>query len=202
MSLLVLITEKNLMAKQKQNTLRIIGGKWRGRKVAFEDVSGLRPTHDRVRETLFNWLQTDIIDARCLDMFAGSGALGLEALSRGAEYVVFLDNAATVVKNIENNLTLLNATNAHTYLFDVTKEKATAFLGDFDIVFIDPPFHQGLWCDAINFLFEHKLLKPDALIYLELETDSFDADLIPQTLEILRHKSTKTLSYLLLKNCH
>ena len=90
------------------NQLRIIGGQWRGRKLSFADGEGLRPTMDRVRETLFNWLQGEIAGARCLDLFSGSGALGFEALSRYAAQVVMIDNNPQAVRAIRNNLKLLN----------------------------------------------------------------------------------------------
>ena len=95
------------MAKKGTNQLRIIGGEWRGRKLRFPDVAGLRPTTDRVRETLFNWLAPVIHGARCLDLFAGSGALGLEALSRGASSVVFIDSDRRAVQSLRENLALL-----------------------------------------------------------------------------------------------
>ena len=94
-------------SSSQQNCLRIIGGQWRGRKLDFPDAEGLRPTPDRVRETLFNWLQGHVVDARCLDLFAGSGALGLEALSRGAARAVLVDSNSSVSQQLEKNLRTL-----------------------------------------------------------------------------------------------
>ena len=126
------------------NSLRIIGGEWRGRKVSFPDQAGLRPTGDRVRETLFNWLQPIISGARCLDLFAGSGVLGLEALSRGAAQVVMVEQAAPVCRYLQqaaDNLGAqgrleVNHTTAEAYLMSAAKP--------FDVIFFDPPFAQGL----------------------------------------------------------
>src|SRR5450631_2585916 len=92
-----------------RNSVRIIGGSWRGRRINFPDIPGLRPTPDRVRETLFNWLQHDIAGARCLDLFAGSGALGLEALSRGAKDLVFVEQAVAAARGLQEQLTRLGA---------------------------------------------------------------------------------------------
>jgi 16S rRNA (guanine966-N2)-methyltransferase len=128
----------------KQSSLRIIGGQWRGRKLAFTPAEGLRPTPDRVRETLFNWLAPSIRGARCLDLFAGSGALGLEALSRGAQACDFVDTSAEAVRQIELHLQTLQAgARARCYL-----GTALTFLqedtGPRDIIFIDPPFGKNL----------------------------------------------------------
>jgi 16S rRNA (guanine966-N2)-methyltransferase len=121
------------------NTLRIIGGELRGRKISFPDAKDLRPTPDRVRETLFNWLQMQIHGARCLDLFAGSGALGLEALSRGAAEVVFVERDGRVAQKLRENLALLGQDRAR-----CVQASAEQFLRgeaeSFDIVFLDPPF--------------------------------------------------------------
>ncbi|WP_126452503.1 16S rRNA (guanine(966)-N(2))-methyltransferase RsmD [Sulfuriflexus mobilis] len=121
------------------NTLRIIGGELRGRKLSFPDAKGLRPTPDRVRETLFNWLQAQVYGARCLDLFAGSGALGLEALSRGAAEVVFVERDGRVLQKLRENLLLLGQENGR-----CIQASAEQFLRGaaepFDIVFLDPPF--------------------------------------------------------------
>lgn len=127
-----------------QSTLRIIGGQWRGRKLTFTPAEGLRPTPDRVRETLFNWLAPAIHGARCLDLFAGSGALGLEALSRGAASCDFVDTSATALRQIEHHLRLL----VPGVPARCQSAPALAFLqagaGIYDIVFIDPPFGKHL----------------------------------------------------------
>src|SRR5277367_3125267 len=134
-------TESN--ASGGRNSVRIIGGGWRGRRVSFPDIPGLRPTPDRVRETLFNWLQHSVAGSRCLDLFAGSGALGLEALSRGAREVVFVDQAQAAISHLQTQISRLDAV-ARTRIMG---EDAGRYLRTspevFDIVFLDPPFGQG-----------------------------------------------------------
>lgn len=149
------------------NQLRIIGGSWRGRKLGFPDVDGLRPTGDRIRETLFNWLAPDIQGARCLDVFAGSGALGLEALSRGAETCLFLERNPTAARELAKNLALLKATNGQ-----LVTQDALTWLGQkqgqqFDLVFIDPPFQLMLWQQTFELLEAGKYLAEGALVYVE-----------------------------------
>ena len=122
-----------------RNELRIIGGNWRGRRVKFPSSNELRPTPDRVRETLFNWLQPVIAGSRCLDLFAGSGALGLEALSRGATRVVFVDHEPKVIEHLHAALSLLKAEGAEPKLTQARRYLESP-VEAFDIVFLDPPF--------------------------------------------------------------
>ncbi|MFT5720221.1 MAG: 16S rRNA (guanine966-N2)-methyltransferase [Motiliproteus sp.] len=153
------------------NKLRIIGGRWRSRKLEFASLPGLRPTTDRVRETLFNWLQQQVPGARCLDLFAGSGALGLEALSRGAKQVTLVDSAAVVVQQLRQNLALLGAeqdasvihSQAIRWLQDAPTEQT------FDLVFLDPPFAQGMLAGCCEALEQQALLSPQSWIYIEAE---------------------------------
>lgn len=152
----------------KDGQLRIIGGRWRGRKLRFRDAAGLRPTPDRVRETLFNWLAPAIQGARCIDLFAGSGALGLEALSRGAGHVCFIDNNAGSLRNIEQHLAALGATNADCRSGDALALLAAGNAGPpWDIAFLDPPFGAGLLEPAAAALEAGHWLTGDALVYLE-----------------------------------
>jgi len=152
------------------NTLRIIGGDWRSRKLTFVDAVGLRPTPDRIRETLFNWLQGKVHGSRCLDLFAGSGALGLEALSRGASEVVFVEKNKNVATQLKHNLEILSA-NA-----DVHQCDALLYLNQptqaFDIIFLDPPYRQELLQKALEQINQQKLLHKHSLIYLEHEAES------------------------------
>lgn len=152
----------------KNNLLRIIGGEWRSRKLKFADVPGLRPTPDRVRETLFNWLQMQIPGARCLDLFAGSGALGLEALSRGAGEVVMVEKHPAAARALRDNIALLGAQNAVLVQDDAFRYLQRETQG-FDLIFLDPPFHQSLLEPALEILFANKLLKTGGMIYLEQE---------------------------------
>jgi 16S rRNA (guanine966-N2)-methyltransferase len=153
----------------QSRTLRIIGGAWRGRRFRFPDVPDIRPTPDRVRETLFNWLGRDVQQSRCLDLFAGSGALGLEALSRGAASVLFVEQVAVAMQDLQERLTEWKASGA-----TVVRSDALQFLraerdrGDtFDIVFLDPPFTQDLLPAAARLLEERGWLAREALIYVE-----------------------------------
>jgi|SRR5690606_1783569 len=146
--------------------VRIIGGRWRGTRLPVADASGLRPTSDRARETLFNWLQPVLPGARVLDLFAGSGALGVEALSRGASEALFIERAPAVAQALEDSLRRLDAGPATR----VVRADALAFLraplhGRFDVVFLDPPFDAGLWQPALEAL--GPWLADDAWLYLE-----------------------------------
>lgn len=153
--------------------MRIIGGSWRGRKLSFPDVDGLRPTGDRIRETLFNWLAPDIQGARCLDLFAGSGALGLEALSRGAGFSLLVEKHPLALQQLKHNLTLLNASSGHAEQRDTLSWLANGNTDTpFDLVFIDPPFALNCWESVASHLEQGNWLKDDAIIYLEAPKDT------------------------------
>ena len=154
-----------------RNQLRIIGGHWRGRKLGFPDLPGLRPTPDRIRETLFNWLQQQVPGARCLDLFAGSGALGLEALSRGAAGATLVDSAPAVVSQLRANLALLGTGDAEVRLASVPGWLAQPAPQPFDLVFLDPPFRQELLGPCCAQLEANGYLSPQAFIYLEAERE-------------------------------
>ncbi len=174
--------------------LRIIGGQWRGRKLAFPAVEGLRPTADRVRETLFNWLQFDLPGARCLDLFAGSGALGLEALSRGAAEVLFVERAAPAARAIEAHLNTLGATDRAR----VRRADARALLDGpatpFDILFLDPPFASDLLAPCARRLERNGWLAPEALIYIETPART-EPPPLPGNWNIERHKRAGEVTY-------
>jgi 16S rRNA (guanine966-N2)-methyltransferase len=150
----------------RARVLRIIGGSWRGRKLRFPASAAIRPTPDRVRETLFNWLGTATPGARCLDLFAGSGALGLEALSRGAAHVTFVEHDAAVAAALRARLEEWQATDALVERTDALHYLSGA-VRPFDIVFLDPPFASDLASRAAARLEERHWLKPGARIYLE-----------------------------------
>ena len=150
--------------------LRIIGGEWGSRRLTFLDAPGLRPTPDRVRETLFNWLAPYIAGAHVLDVFTGSGALFFEALSRGASKGLALDNNGAAVASLKQNLALLNCTTGQIAQTDALRHLETAPAEAFDVVFLDPPVHQGLLASACTLLESHGWLKEHAWIYTESET--------------------------------
>lgn len=156
-------------APQPLSQLRIIGGRWRGRRLQFAPVEGLRPTGDRLRETLFNWLQFHLPDARCLDLFAGSGALGLEALSRGAARVDFVELNPRAVQTLREQLKLLGANNGRVHHCSAADFLA-GHRGPFDIVFVDPPFAGDLWRESLAALASQ--LGEGALVYVETPRDS------------------------------
>lgn len=147
--------------------LRIIGGTWRGRRVEFRADPGLRPTPDRVRETAFNWLQPVIAGSRCLDLFCGSGALALEALSRGAAAVTMVDSSPAAVAALRGNLARLGASGFELVCADAFEWLASAPCAPFDIAFVDPPFGRGLAARALECLAGTRLLAPGARIYVE-----------------------------------
>jgi 16S rRNA (guanine966-N2)-methyltransferase len=151
--------------RRPPNQLRIVGGRWRGMRIDFPAIETIRPSPDRVRETLFNWLQTQIPGARCLDLFAGSGALGIEALSRGASAVTFVDREPQVGRHLTQTLQRLGATGA-----TVTTADATRFLEripePFEVIFLDPPFASTL-LQTVFARLPQGWLAPEAHIYVE-----------------------------------
>ncbi|CAJ0997399.1 16S rRNA (guanine(966)-N(2))-methyltransferase [Sodalis praecaptivus] len=173
--------------------IRIIGGRWRGRKLPVPDSPGLRPTTDRVRETLFNWLAPVIQEARCLDCFAGSGALGLEALSRGAASVTLLEQDRAVSAQLAKNLQVLQAQQCQVITADSLRWLAQP--GDaFNVVFIDPPFRQGMITNTVAILERHRRLADDAWIYIETETEGLSPE-VPPHWQLHREKIAGQVAY-------
>ena len=173
--------------------IRIIGGQWRGRKLPVPESPGLRPTTDRVRETLFNWLAPSIVDAHCLDCFAGSGALGLEALSRYAASTTLLEMERHVAQQLQKNLATLKAehgkvvnTNTLTYL----NQSGTPH----DVVFVDPPFRKGLLEETLNLLEVNGWLADGALIYVESEVEN-GLPPVPASWSLHREKIAGQVAY-------
>lgn len=167
--------------------LRIIGGAWRGRRIDFPAVPELRPTPDRVRETLFNWLQGLIEGSRCLDLFAGSGALGFEAASRGAESVVMVDVNPQVIDRLRRQAAILGASQAEIVLADAQAYLATS-PPPFDIVFLDPPFRSDLLADAYQRLEDYRALKANARIYIETQV-SAGAPAVPAGWDVVKSQT-------------
>jgi 16S rRNA (guanine966-N2)-methyltransferase len=173
--------------------IRIIGGQWRSRKLPVPVAEGLRPTPDRVRETLFNWLTPCLPGARCVDLFAGTGALCLEALSRGAGSVVMVERSPVVAEGLRRNLATLGAANAEVVCAD-----ALAFLGGasrtFDIVFLDPPFKSDLIARCSVLLEPRGWVRPGALVYVEAPRH-LDPLPIPGHWELVRSKRAGEVAY-------
>lgn len=173
--------------------IRIIGGEWRGRKIKVPAISNLRPTPDRVRETLFNWLANKVPGAYCLDAFAGSGALGFEALSRGAKHVVMVDSSYEVVKLLKEELMIFKANNADVYQARVPQQLKNPDQ-PFDIVFLDPPYNQDLLIPSCAFLEEKGFLADQAYIYLEAKT-VLDEKQLPTNWRIIKNKKAGQVMY-------
>ena len=147
-------------------TVRIVGGRWRGSKLPVPDVAGLRPSSDRVRETLFNWLQSAVPGARVLDLFAGTGALGLESLSRGAALATLVERDRNACAGLRASIDRLGAGEvAHLVQADALAWLAGTTAGPFDIIFVDPPFAGGLWARVTDGLAPH--VAADAWLYVE-----------------------------------
>ncbi len=177
----------------KQGHVRIIGGAWRGRLLKVPDGLALRPTPDRVRETLFNWLAPVIAGAYCLDAFAGSGALGFEALSRGAAHVVMVEQTKAVVVLLQETLAKLKAQNAEIYCGRVPQQlKKPSKL--FDIVFLDPPYQENLLLPTCFYLEEQGFLAKEAYIYLETKALLQQSDL-PDNWRLVKSKKAGQVAY-------
>src|SRR5471030_1641184 len=188
---------KELMAKHLPSRpvgqIRLIGGQWRGRKLPVPDSPGLRPTTDRVRETLFNWLAPMIRGAHCLDCFAGSGALGLEALSRYAASTTLLEFERPVAQQLEKNLALLNAKDAkvvNANTLNWLAKKGTPF----DVVFVDPPFRKGILQETLTLLEQQGWLADEAWIYVEAEVEH-GAIPVPASWRLHREKVAGQVAY-------
>ena len=190
------------MAKPKNTShsgagqLRIIGGEWRSRKLDFPHVEGLRPTPDRVRETLFNWLAPYIGGAKVLDVFAGSGALFLEAMSRGAAKGVALDSNRDAISNIRENMGILRCTVGQVQQTDALRYLDAAPGDTFDVVFLDPPFHKDLLANTCNLLEQNQWLGEQALIYTESEAAPSTLPM-PGNWRLHREKKTGQVHYAL-----
>lgn len=169
------------------NRVRIIAGQFRGRRLAFENIEGLRPTPDRVRETLFNWLQPHIEGLRCLDLFAGSGVLGLEALSRGACALVMVERHPRQARRLREQLTPFQSAGATLIQADalawLRQEPARAF----DLIFLDPPFAQGLLEPAMALIERHGWLAPRGWVYVESASEAEEPQ-YPENWQIIKQQ--------------
>jgi len=186
-----------MRGKSGARQVRIIGGEWRGRKLSFPDLPQLRPSPDRVRETLFNWLQPVIPGARCLDLYAGSGALGMEALSRGAQSVTLVDLDSRVIRSLQQSLDTLIAGDRPERA-RVVQQNVLEFLQGparpVDVVFLDPPYGKGLVSECCALLETRGWLRDNARVYIEAEATLEVLDL-PQTWEMLRSKTAGQVGY-------
>ena len=184
--------------KSLPGQLRIVAGNWRSRLLEIADVPGLRPTSERVRETLFNWLAPRIEGARCLDLFAGTGALGLEALSRLAAETVFVEKSSSAIQALGRNIETLGATGATVVEGDARTFLASAKPRLFDIVFLDPPFSADLLDELCRLVAESGVLAPDARVYLEQDRAQPPPEL-PPGWKTLREKTAGQVRYSLIE---
>jgi len=165
-------TKNKAITKSTDGFIRVISGQFRGRKLPVKDVQGLRPTTDRIKETVFNWLMQDTRDANVLDCFAGSGGLGFEALSRFASTALFIELDPSAAKQLAQNIATLKLQNAqvrHTNSLSFLEQKNSNT--PFDLVFVDPPFRKNLAQTSCNLLEINNWLSEEALIYVEVESD-------------------------------
>ena len=182
--------------KSSAGQLRIVAGIWRSRLLQIADVPGLRPTPERIRETLFNWLAPSIHGAKCLDLCAGTGALGLEALSRGAGEVVFVERSAVAFETLKSNIALLGGPNAEVLNVDARRYLNGPSTRAFDIVFLDPPFAADLYDELCRLLVEQRWLADDARIYIEMDKDQPELSL-PPGWQVLKNKTAGKVRYML-----
>lgn len=192
------MTQRKQSDKSQAGRLRIVAGNWRSRLLDIADVPGLRPTAERIRETLFNWLTPRIAGARCLDLFAGTGALGLEALSRGAEHAVFVERSGVAAAQLRANVAALGAGNAtilETGAFDFLRAPSG---GPFDIVFLDPPFADDLLEETCRLMAGGSLLSGDALVYLEMDRAATEPSL-PEGWLAIKSKTAGNVRYMLVQ---
>ena len=168
-------------------SVRIIGGQWRGRRVPVPDIAGLRPSGDRCRETLFNWLQPFLHNAKCVDLFAGTGVLGLEAVSRGAACAVLVEKSRVAANSLRQSVEMLEAKDIAVIEADALSWLAQQAPSSMDIVFVDPPFALNIAEKVMASLAQTQALRPGGLVYLE----SAAPDLAPATgpgWEVLKEK--------------
>ena len=200
-------------ANQQANSVRIIAGQYRGRRLPVLDVEGLRPSTDRVRETVFNWLMHEVSGANCLDLFAGTGAFGFECVSRGSAKTVWVEANRQVAEQLNRNFALLDQTAnqqqqaaaqvAHKVAHNVVQQRAENFLSQtsndsFDIVFIDPPYQSQCQAQVCQLLEENNWLQQNAFIYVE-QMAKTDLCAVPDTWQLHRQGQTKQSIYTLYK---
>ncbi len=183
----------------KKNTLskiKIIGGKWKGTNLTFYDEPELRPTGNRVRETLFNWLQPNIQGSICLDLFAGSGCLGLEALSRGASKCVMVEKNKRVINHLTKNIEKLSSSTELIHDDALNYLSSKELSKTFDIVFLDPPFDSTIYEPTMRTLELNHWLSHDARIYVEARSDSSMLQ-IPNNWSLFREQVAGNVRYML-----
>lgn len=189
--------QKNNQKQSNNGSIRIIAGKHRGRKLPVIMADGLRPTTDRVKETVFNWLMPYVANSHCLDCFAGAGSLGFEAYSRGASSVTLIELNKQAAKQLTNNKLLLNATELTVINNNTVEWLKNKAINQYDLVFIDPPFRQGL-AEQVSTELQNGWLAEGAIIYLETEVED-QATWLPDNWQLLKEKVAGQVCYRLLQ---
>lgn len=192
------MTKRSKAGKSQPGRLRIVAGKWRSRRLDIADAPGLRPTSERIRETLFNWLEPRIHGAHCLDLFAGTGALGLEALSRGARSTVFVEQSAVAVRMLNENVNTLGTEEAVVLQMGALDYLDREHRERFDLVFLDPPFADDMLEELCRLLDERQMLASDARVYLEQDRSKPEPEL-PDGWQVLKNKTAGNVRYMLVQ---
>ena len=191
------------MVARKNNSknrgkVRITSGEWKNRNLEVPDIDGLRPTSERVRETLFNWLMPSIHKSVCLDLFAGSGSLGFEALSRGAKHCTFVEKSKLAFSQIKTTRTSLNALNSEVHNCDAIDFLSSVHNHNFNLVFLDPPFSDDYLISSIESIHEYQLVSRGGYIYIEFNKNNDLSDL-PDNWSVIRKKIYGNVCFILIE---
>ena len=191
-----MVTRRN--NSKNRGKVRITSGEWKNRNLEVPDIDGLRPTSERVRETLFNWLMPSIHKSVCLDLFAGSGSLGFEALSRGARHCTFVEKSKLAFRQIKTTRTSLNAVNSEVHNCDAIDFLSSVHNHNFNLVFLDPPFSDDYLISSIESIHEYQLVSRGGYIYIEFNknNDLFD---LPDNWSVIRKKIYGNVCFILIE---
>ncbi len=191
-----MVTRKN--NSKNRGKVRITSGEWKNRNLEVPDIDGLRPTSERVRETLFNWLMPSIHKSVCLDLFAGSGSLGFEALSRGAKHCTFVEKSKLAFSQIKTTRTSLNALNSEVHNCDAIDFLSSVHNHNFNLVFLDPPFSDDYLISSIESIHEYQLVSSGGYIYIEFNKNNDLSDL-PDNWSVIRKKIYGNVCFILIE---
>ena len=191
-----MVTRRN--NSNNRGKVRITSGEWKNRNLEVPDIDGLRPTSERVRETLFNWLMPSIHKSVCLDLFAGSGSLGFEALSRGAKHCTFVEKSKLAFSQIKTTRTSLNAVNSEVHNCDAIDFLSSVHNHNFNLVFLDPPFSDDYLISSIESIHEYQLVSRGGYIYIEFNKDNDLSDL-PDNWSVIRKKIYGNVCFILIE---
>lgn len=191
-----MVTRKN--NSKNRGKVRITSGEWKNRNLEVPGIDGLRPTSERVRETLFNWLMPSIHKSVCLDLFAGSGSLGFEALSRGAKHCTFVEKSKLAFSQIKTTRTSLNAVNSEVHNCDAIDFLSSVHNHNFNLVFLDPPFSDDYLISSIESIHEYQLVSSGGYIYIEFNKNNDLSDL-PDNWSVIRKKIYGNVCFILIE---